>query len=45
VAILDHIRRLQVFVRDHIISANQRKRRLVVEVLPLAAYPLMCLRQ
>jgi hypothetical protein len=45
VGVLEHVGRLQVFVIDHIVRANERKRRLVVEVLPLAAHRLMRFRQ
>ena len=45
VMVPDHIADLQLFVIDHIVLAHNSERCLVMKVLPLAAYPLMCLRQ
>jgi hypothetical protein len=37
----EHIADLQVFMKDHIVGADQCERRLVVKVLPLATHFLM----
>jgi hypothetical protein len=41
----DHIGRLQVLMRDHVVLTHQRERRLVVKVLPLAPDLLVRLGQ
>ncbi len=42
--VLEQVGRLQVLVIDCVILADERERSFVVEVLPLAAHFLMCLR-
>src|SRR5262249_45628700 len=45
VVILHHVADLQIFVIDRVVRAHQTERRLVVEVLALAAHRLVRLRQ
>jgi hypothetical protein len=45
VVVPDHIGRLQLFMIDRVVLLNEGQRRLMVEVLSLATYRLMRLRQ